>query len=156
MIHAKQSIAIDASAIANSSDGNVLGKSSDDTVIAKDGYCYIKFSFDGEVKKGTLNETINVTPVTNEAKYTFNAVGMTKWNRVDSDLYVTFKQITDKIGDFSKFKLLLFNNGDLIYSTDGYFSVYAENLNGKDSTDVASLWVYSIGDFDKIEYYYEP
>lgn len=54
----------------------------------------------------------------------------------------------------AQFKLLFYKEDRIIDTEEGYFMIYAENLNGIDSTDVASVWVYGI-DYDRFEYIYE-
>lgn len=76
-----------------------------------------------------------------------NAVEMVQYNMSGDDLYVTFEQTGDELGSFAKFKLLFYKGDQIVDTEDGYFNIYAENLNGKGSTDVASIWVYGT-DFD--------
>lgn len=85
-----------------------------------------------------------------------HSVQMVTSNKVDDNLYITFKQLTDKLGSFAKFKILYYKNGKIVDSeNNGYFNIYAKNMNGKDQTDVATVWVYEI-DYDKFECYFEP
>ena len=56
---------------------------------------------------------------------------------------------------FSKFKILYIKDGQVVGDGDGYYSTYAENLNGQDSTDVAKLLL-DVDEYDHIEYFFEP
>ena len=84
-----------------------------------------------------------------------DAVEMEQYNVSGDNLYITFKQTSDNIGSFAKFKILFYKDGKIVNAEDGYFSVYAENLTGKESTDVAEIWVYG-KEFDEVEYIFEP
>lgn len=151
---AKQDVAIDASMIAYSSDGSVIGKSSSDVELTDGEYNYFRYSFDADVSDATFEVTANAkNPSFSVGER--NAVEMTDYNVSGNDLYITFKQTGDSMGTFAKYKILLYKGDTIVGDEDGYFSVYAKNLNGKDSTDVASILVYG-KDFDRIEYYYEP
>ena len=84
-----------------------------------------------------------------------NGVEATAFNVNGQYLYVTFRQTADDLSYFAKFKLLLYKNGKIVGDETGYFSTHAENLNGKGTEDIASLWVYG-KDFDHVEYIFEP
>ena len=84
-----------------------------------------------------------------------DAVEMVQYNRSGDDLYITFRQTKDKLGSFSKFKLLFYKNDRIVGTEDGFFSISAPNLAGKDTTDVATVWVFG-EDFDRVEYMFEP
>jgi hypothetical protein len=68
-------------------------------------------------------------------------------------LYIQVKQVGE-LGSFSRLKLLYYKDGKVIDSDSGYFSVYAENLNGVGSTDTMEIWCYGT-DYDDIEFFYE-
>ena len=53
------------------------------------------------------------------------------------------------------FPVVLKGTYSIVDTEENYFSVSAQNLNGKGSTDVAEIWVYGV-DFDRVEYVYEP
>lgn len=80
---------------------------------------------------------------------------MVQYNMSGDDLYVTFEQTGDELGSFAKFKLLFYKGDQIVDTEDGYFSTYAENLNGNGATDVAKIWAYGT-DYDRIEYIFEP
>ncbi len=64
-----------------------------------------------------------------------------------------FRSAADKIEEAVK---ICRKNGDKIVDTeDGYFNIYAQNLNGNGATDVAKIWAYGT-DYDRIEYIFEP
>ena len=128
-VKAKADVSISSTCLAYASDGSVIGKSSDDIVLTNGEYNFFKYYFDRDcdISNATLD-----------------------WN-----LYLTLKQTGDNLGTFAKFKLLYYKGSTIVGSEDGYFSTYAENLNGKGSTDVAKIWVFG-EDFDKIEYIFEP
>ena len=84
-----------------------------------------------------------------------NAVEMVQYNQTGDDLFITFKQNVDELDYFAKFKLLFYKGDKIVDTEDGYFNIYAENLNGNGATDVAKIWAYGI-DYDRIEYIFEP
>ena len=84
-----------------------------------------------------------------------DAVKMLKYNQSGNDLFITLGQTGNEIGAFSKFKLLFYKGNQIVDTEDGYFTIYAENLNGKGTTDAAKIWAYGI-DYDSIEYIFEP
>jgi len=151
---AKKDVSVSATLLAYGADGNVMEKSSDDIVLTVGQNNFFHYSFEGDISSANIQANAQAKKdsfMTGER----NAVEMVQYNQTGDDLYITFKQNVDELDYFAKFKLL-FNKGDKIVDTeDGYFSTYAENLNGKGSTDVASIWVYGT-DFDRIEYVYEP
>ena len=151
---AKKNVSVSATLLAYASDGSVLGKSSDDIVLTAGQNNFFRYSFDGDVSSAQIQanaQAKNDSFMTGER----NAVEMVQYNMSGDDLYVTFEQTGDELGSFAKFKLLFYKGDQIVDTEDGYFNIYAENLNGKGSTDVASIWVYGT-DFDRIEYVYEP
>lgn len=151
---AKKNVSVSATLLAYASDGSVIGKSSDDITLTEGKYNFFRYSFDGDVSSAQIQanaQAKNDSFMTGER----NAVEMVQYNMSGDDLYVTFEQTGDELGSFAKFKLLFYKGDRIVDTEDGYFNIYAENLNGKGSTDVASIWVYGT-DFDRIEYVYEP
>ncbi len=151
---AKADITADATVIAYADDGSVIGKSSDNITLTEGEVNYFKFGFDNDISNAQLQVQVNFKNdsfMTGERK----AVEMVQYNETGSDLYITFKQTGNELSSFSKFKLIFYKNDEIVDTDDGYFSVYAENLNGKDTTDVAQIWAYG-ADYDRIEYIYEP
>lgn len=151
---AKKNVSVSATLLAYASDGSVIGKSSDDITLSEGKYNFFRYSFDGDVSSAKIQanaQAKNDSFMTGER----NAVEMVQYNMSGDDLYVTFEQTGDELGSFAKFKLLFYKGNQIVDAEDGYFNIYAENLNGKGSTDVASIWVYGT-DFDRIEYVYEP
>ena len=153
-IQAKQDVSIESSVLAFDSDGNVIGKSTDDIILTNGKSNYFKYYFDTDITNAKLQPNMEVK---NDSFLSGkrNAVEMVKYNLSEDNLFVTFKQVTDKIGTFAKFKLLFYKGDKIVGAEDGYFSTYAKNLKEKDSTDVASIWVFGI-DFDNVEYIFEP
>lgn len=151
---AKKNVSAEATLIAYAPDGSVIGKSSDDIVLTVGQYNYFEYSFNSDIS----NASIQVHVQTESDEYSAidrKAVEMVQYNRNDDHLYVTLKQTADTVTDFARFKLLYYKNGKIVGSESGYIDIYAENLNGKDSTDVVDIGVYG-EDFDKVEYIYEP
>jgi hypothetical protein len=151
---AKQDISITGTLIASSEDGSIIGKASSDIVLTAGKYNYFKYYFDTDISNASLNAQLKIN---NSSLFDGdrNAVEMVQYNKSGDDLYVTFKQVSDNLGEFAEFKLLLYKDGKIVDTEDGYFSIYAENLNGKDTTDIAEIWVYGV-DFDTVEYIFEP
>jgi len=152
---AKQNVSVDSSIIAYSPEGNVIGKSTDDIVLTEGQYNYFRYSFESDISNADLQAKANAKKTSSFGEGDRNAVEMVQYDRAEDDLFITFKQVSDNMGKFSKFKILFYKNDQIVDCDDGYFSIYAENLNGKDTTDVASIWAYGI-DFDRIEYIFEP
>ena len=151
---AKKNVAVSATLLAYASDGSVIGKSSDDITLTEGKYNFFCFYFDGDISGASIKA--NAQP--REDSYMTgerNAVEMVQYNRSGDDLYITFEQTGDELDPLASYKLLFYKGNQIIDTEEGYFCVSAENLNGKGSTDVASIWVYGI-DFDRIEYVFEP
>ncbi len=150
---AKQTGGLEATIIAYAADGSVVGKSTSDIYVTKDKYNFFRFSFDADVSGATFDKTVKTYNSYLEGDV--NAVEMVTYNQSEDDLYITFKQVSENLGSFAQFKLLFYKDNKIVDTEDGYFSIYAENLNGKDTTDVASIWVWGT-DYDRIEYFFEP
>ena len=150
---AKQNAALSSSIVAVAHDGSVIGKSSDDIVLTEGQFNYFWYSFDSDISNATLS-----VQVKSKQEFTTgerNAVEMVQYNQAENELYITLRQVTDHIGSFAKFKLLLYNADKIVDAKDGYIAIYAENLAGAGTTDVASIWVSGI-QFDRVEYIFEP
>lgn len=151
---AKKDVTVDATVIAYADDGSVIGKSTDSITLTEGEANFFRFGFDNDISTAQLQVQVNFKTdsfMAGERK----AVEMVQYNRSGEDLYITFKQTGNKVGSFAKFKLLFYKDDEIVDTDNGYFDVYAENLNGKDTTDVAKIWVYN-ADFDRIEYVFEP
>lgn len=151
---AKQNCSIEATWLAFDTNGDVIGKSSDSITLTEGKPNYFRFSFVNDISKANIQTSWKYK----EDSFMVgerNAVEMVKYNQSGRYLYITFKQISDEIGTFAKFKLLFYKDNKIVDCDNGYFSTYAKNLNGKGSTDVASIWIYGI-EYDKIEYIFEP
>ena len=151
---AKDDVRIDASVIAYGKDDSVIGKSTDTITLTKGKYNYFSYSFEKDITNARLDATTKAKAdslLTSER----NGVEMVKYDIQEHNLYITLKQVTDELGSFAKFKLLYYKGDKIVGCDDGYFNIYAQNLNGKDSTDVAELLTYG-NEFDKVEYIYEP
>ena len=151
---AKSNVTISATLLAYGTDGNVLGKGTDEIILTEGKYNYFHYLFDSDISNASFR--INATPKND----TFmigerNAVEMVQYDISGDSLYVTLQQTGDSLGAFSQFKLLLYKGDTIVDTEENYFNISAQNLNGKGSTDVAEIWVYGV-DFDRVEYVYEP
>lgn len=151
---AKKDVSVSATLLAYGSDGNVIGKSSDDIVLTAGQNNFFRYSFEGDISSASIQAKAQAKKdsfMTGE-RY---GVEMVQYNQTDDDLYITFKQNVDELDYFAKFKLLFYKGDKIVDTEDGYFNIYAENLNGNGATDVAKIWAYGI-DYDRIEYIFEP
>ena len=151
---AKEDVTVDYTMVVKDADGNVIDKSEDTVNLVKDEYNYFRFSFDNEISDDTQIET-KVKQGSDWSVGQKDAVEMVEYNQVDYHLYITFRQTAEQIGSFSRFKLLFYKGDQIVHDEDGSFTVYAENLDGIGSEDVASLSIFDV-DYDKIEYIFEP
>ena len=76
-------------------------------------------------------------------------------NRNEDRLYLTFKQVVDNLDGLPVFKILYYKDGQIVGHDSGHFSIYADELNGKDTEAVVELSVWKM-EFDDFEYIYEP
>lgn len=151
---ARQNVQVSATLLAYDSNGDVIGKSSDDIILTAGEVNYFSFSFEQNISKAKI-ETSYKSNGDSWSAGDRDAVEMVKYNQSGDNLYITFKQVKENLGSFAKYKLL-FYKGDKIVGTEwGYYSISVENLSGKDTTDVAEIWVYN-KKFDKIEFIFEP
>lgn len=151
---AKQNASIEATLLAFDTNGDVIGKSTDKITLTEGKANYFRFSFENDISKATIQSSWKYE----EDSFLIgerNAVEMVKYNQAGNDLYITFKQTGDDLGSFARFKLLFYKGNKIVDEDEGSFIVYAKNLSGKGSTDVASIWAYGI-EYDRIEYIFEP
>ena len=150
---AKKDVSISGTILAYAEDGSVIGKSSDDIELTAGQTNFLRYSFDNDISNATLK--MNAQAKNAGLIGARNAVEMEQSNRNGDELYITFKQTADNLGPFAMFKLLFYKDDKIIDTEDGYFNIYAKNLNGIGTTDVAEIWVYDT-DYDRFEYIFEP
>lgn len=151
---AKKDVSVSAMLLAYGTDGNVMGKSSDDIVLTAGQNNFFRYSFEGDISSANIQADAQAKKdyfMTGER----NTVEMVQYNQTGDDLYITFKQNVDEIDYFAKFKLLFYKDDKIVDTEDEYFSTCVENLNGNGATDVAKIWAYGT-DYDRIEYIFEP
>lgn len=154
-VKAKKDTSISATLLAYDSNNNVIGKSDNKIVLTAGEFNYFEYIFDKDISNAKITAQFS-TDDDSFMEGPRHSVQMVTSNKVDDNLYITFKQLTDKLGSLAKFKILYYKNGKIVDSeNNGYFNIYAKNMNGKDQTDVATVWVYEI-DYDKFECYFEP
>ena len=151
---AKSNVTISATLLAYGTDGNVLGKGTDEIILTEGQYNYFHYIFNSDISNASFQ--VNATPKND----TFmvgerNAVEMVQYDISGDSLYVTLQQTGDSLGAFAQFKLLLYKGDTIVDTEENFLNISAQNLNGKGSTDVAEIWVYGV-DFDRVEYVYEP
>ena len=83
-----------------------------------------------------------------------DAVKVVRYNQSGDDLYITVKQVKENLGSFAQLKILLLNKGELVDAEECYYSVYAQDLTGKDSEALIELWVWGV-DYTDIEFYFQ-
>ncbi len=155
---AKADVSVSSTMIATNPDGSVVGKSTSDIVLTNGKYNFFEYSFDVDVSNASLTPQVKIEGASfmdSIMSGERNAVEMTQYNRSGDDLYLTLQQTGEEVGAFAKFKLLLYSGDKIVGTEEGYFSIYAPNLTGKGSQDVASIWVFG-EEFDKVEFVYEP
>lgn len=154
-VKAKKDVTIDATIIAYAEDGSIIDKSTSSITLTKGESNYFEYYFKNDVSNAKLQATAKPT---NDSLLTTgerNAVEMVTYNKSGNDLFITVKQVKDKIGGFAKYKLLFYKDGTIVDTEEGYFSVGAQNLSAKDTTDVITI-PYFKTDFDTLEFIYEP
>lgn len=150
---AKKNVSLTGTILAYAEDGSVIGKSSDDIELTAGQTNFLHYSFDKDISNATLKMNAQANdPGLVGAR---NAVEMEQYNQSDDELYITFKQTADKLGPFAMFKLLFYKDDKIVATESGYFSIYAKNLIGNGTTDVAKIWVYNTN-YDRFEYIFEP
>ena len=151
---AKKDVTISATLLAYDTNGNIIGKSSDDIVLTAGQNNFFRYYFEGDISSASIQANAQAKKdsfMTGER----NAVEMVQYNHTGDNLYITFKQNVDELDYFARFKLLFYKGDKIVDTEDGSFSIYTENLNGNGATDVAEIWTFGI-DYDKIEYIFEP
>ena len=153
-VKAKQDVSILGTMSAYDEDGEMIGESTDRMILTKDEINYVKYIFSKDISDAELKTQANLE-ANSLIEGDRSAVEMVSYDYSNDTLNITFKQVTDEVGEFAKFKLLLYKDDEIINTQEGHFSVYAKNLSDKDSTDTVSLWLYNF-DFDNVEYVFEP
>lgn len=156
MIHkvlAKKDGSVSADLIAYDPDGNVIEKDSEMIILTEGNYNYFKYVFSKDISNASIQargktEACSFTP---EQR---NGVEMVSYNQNEKDLYITFKQNTDNIGN-AEYKLIFYKDDKIIETNDGLFWIKSDYFNKKGDTDVIELHV-SNPDYDRFEYIYEP
>ena len=152
---AKKDVSVTGTLLAYEDDeSTVIGKSTDDIVLTAGQYNFFRYSFDSDVSDAPVQPGCQVqqdSVMVGER----NAVEMVTYNQNERHLYITFKQNTDEIGSFARFKLLFYKDDKIVDTEDGYFTTYAKNLNGNGSSDVVKLRD-SSEEYDRFEYIFEP
>lgn len=150
---AKQDVSVNGTIIAYAQDGSVLGKSSDTITLTAGQYNYYRYTFDADLADAAFVRSAKLT--TDYMTGARNAVELVQYNVSGNYLYLTLRQLDDDLGTFAKYKILFYKDNQLVDNEIGYLSVYAGNLNGKDSTDVIEIPVWG-KNFDRIEVMFEP
>ena len=154
-VSGKSDALINSSAVMYDASGNVVGKESS-TILAvgyRNNYFMYDVSDGFDYKTGKIEITATAKPVSEKYENEFTAVVMEKCNVSDDYLYVTVKQIADKIDTSGKYKFLLYKD-DKIVGTDKEY-LYSSKLSGNGTTDVVEIWIYGKNDFDEVEFIYE-
>ena len=154
-VKAKKDVSISATLMAYDANNNVIGKSEDRITLTTGQNNFFEYTFEPDISKAKITAQMEAE---NDSFMDGprNAVQMVKSNKTGDDLFITFKQVTDELGSSAKFKILYYKGGKIIDTeTNGYFVIYAKNMKGKGSTDVAKVWVYDIA-YDKFEVCFEP
>lgn len=152
---AKKDVSVTGTLLAFEDDAStVIGKSTDDIILTAGQYNFFRYTFDGDVTDSPIQPSSQVqqdSVMVGER----NAVEMVTYNQNERHLYITFKQNADELGSFAKFKLLFYKDDKIVDTEDGYFTAYANNLNGNGSSDVVKLRDCS-EEYDRFEYIFEP
>ncbi len=155
-VQAKKSGTVEGTMIVYSPKGSVIGKAEDTIYLAEGGYNYFEYYFDADLTDAKYTTSVKTkNSLTHDGDD--NAVEMVEYSIspeiIGAKVYVTFKQV-GKIGAFSQYKLIFYKGDQIVSTTTGHFSVYASNLTGAGSTDVAEIMT-DVRDFDRVEYIYE-
>ena len=134
--------------------GNILDTRSDDISLTKGKKNYFHI----------ITDSRNISP---DSKYTVkqkssssfwsgadNSIEVVKYNHNDDDFFITVKQVKEDMGQYARIKVLFFYNGALVDSEEGYYSVYAEDLDHKGDTDVIKFWIYGTK-YTDVEFFLE-
>lgn len=152
---AKQDVSISATLLAYDASDNVIGKSSSDITLTKGKTNFFYYYFSDDISNAKITAQYKVSD-SSFMDGDRDAVEMVKYNITEEDVYITVKQTSDNLGSFAKFKLLLYKGDKIVGAEENcYLDVYAGNLNGKGTTDVAKIWEYG-ENYDSIEFIFEP
>ena len=150
---AKKDAIIDGTILVFDKNEDVIGKETSDMRLIAGQANFYRYTFDTDISDATFQMKYTTSDVSK--KYEIG-VEMVKYNVSGDTLYVTFKQLCDKLDSFSKFKFLFYKDGNVVGSVpSSFFDIYAKNLNEKNAVDVVELGVNGV-DFDTVEYYFEP
>ena len=152
---AKKDATIEGAVTVYSSDGSNAIDYTDTIILTSGKYNYFEYSL-----RDDLPDDFDVdAQFSVEKEYQYmgdrNAVEMVKYNTHGYYSYVTFKQVSERLGSWAKYKILYYKNGQIIDTAYSYFTSSGVGLSGKGSTTVETLWTYGI-DFDYLEFIFEP
>ena len=155
-VQAKKDGTVEGTVIAYFPEGSVIGKSEDTIYLCESEYNYFEYTFNADLTDAVLSTSVKTkNSITHDGDK--DAVEMTDYSVspqiIGATVYVTFKQVGE-IGAFSEYKLLFYKGDKIVNTNSGHFSVYASNLTGPGSTDVAEIMV-TESDFDRVEFIYE-
>lgn len=153
-VHSKQNVRIDSGMIAYSPDGKVIGKSSATADLTEGEDNYLLYAFDVDVTGATFVNNYNSFKPSSTAGQR-DAVEMTDYNISGGYAYVSLRQVSDGMGSFAKYKLLLYHNDSIVGTDDGYYSITAKGLNKKGAVDVLKIRLRD-KEVDRIEFIFEP
>jgi len=149
-----ETVPVEYTIIAKDGAGNVIGKETDDIYIVKGESNYFKFKFDTELPNDcdlyeSMQEGIRFSDDTR------TAVEMIASNKSENHLFITVRQLIDKIPPFARYKILFFKGDTIVSEDSGYFDAHAKALGREGAEDVIDVFVYEI-DYDTFEFLYEP
>ena len=153
-VYASKTKDVEATVIAYDLNGNVIGKATDEIELVEGQYNFFRFLFTADVSNATFEVKVNIKEP-DGLRGPEDAVELVTYSDDGFNIFLTFKQVKPSVGEFAKFKILYIKDGQVVGDGDGYYSVYAKNLNGQDTTDVAKLLL-DVDEYDHIEYFFEP
>ena len=153
-VYASKTKDVEATVIGYDLNGNVIGKATDEIELVEGQYNYFRYHFSTDVSNATFEVKVQIKDPS-YLRGEEDAVELVTSSDDGFHLFLTFKQVKPTFGEFAKFKILYIKDGQVIGDADGYYSVYAENLAGQDTTDVAKLLM-DVDSYDHIEYFFEP
>ncbi len=140
--------------ILKDSTGNVIGKSEDIITLEAGKNNFFAFNFDTEITDDmTMDESTKMQSEWMRGKN--DGVELVTFNRNEKNIYLTFRQTVDDLDGLPSFKLLYYKDGQIVGHESGHFSIYSDELCGKDTESVTEIYVGDL-DFDDLEYIYEP
>lgn len=83
-----------------------------------------------------------------------DAVKVVDYSKEDNFLSVTVKQVKENLGKYAELKVLLFNDGELVDYGRGFYSIYAEDLTGKNSEATMTIPVWET-DYSDVQFFFE-